>query len=49
MPPQRPDLVLSTHIPDIELCILVRDGLDVEADCGDSGDVLAELELVKYR
>jgi hypothetical protein len=30
--PKRPNLILSTDIPDIETCVLVRDGLDVEAD-----------------
>lgn len=39
MPPQRPYLVLSSHIPNVELDILVCDGLDVEADRGDGGDV----------
>ena len=47
MPPQRPNLVLSTHIPHIELDILVRDRLDVEADCRDRRDILVELELVE--
>lgn len=47
MPPQWPDLVLSTDVPDIELYVLVRDGLDVEADGGDGGDVLVKLELVE--
>lgn len=47
MPPQRPDLVLTTDVPDIKLDVLVGDGLDVEADGGDGGDVLAELELVE--
>ena len=32
MSPKRPDLILSTDIPNIETCVLVRDGLDVEAD-----------------
>lgn len=47
MPPKRTNLVLTTNIPHIELDILVRDGLDVEADGGNGGDVLAELELVE--
>jgi hypothetical protein len=46
MSPQRSNLVLTTDIPDVELCILVRDGFDVEADCGDGSDVLFELEVV---
>ena len=45
--PQRPDLVLAPHIPDVELGVLVCDGLDVEADGGDGRDVLVELELVE--
>ena len=36
--PKRPNLVLSTDIPDIETCVLVRDGLDVEADSGNGVD-----------
>lgn len=47
MPPERTDLVLATDIPDVELDVLVGDGLDVEAHGGDGGDVLAELELVE--
>ena len=39
MPPQRSNLVLSSHIPDIELDILIRDGLNVEADGRDGSDV----------
>lgn len=34
MPPERPDLVLPSNIPDIELDILVRHGLHVETNCG---------------
>ena len=45
-PPQRADLVLSSDIPHGEVNVLVLDGLDVEADGGDGGDNLAELELV---
>ena len=47
MPPKRPNLVLPTHIPHIELYILVRDGLDVEADGGDGRDVGVELQFVE--
>lgn len=47
MPPQRPDLVLSSHIPDVELDILVRDGLDVEAYGGNRRYVRVELQLVE--
>ena len=47
MSPERTNLVLAPDIPNIELCVLVRDGLDVEADGGNGGDVLVELELVE--
>jgi len=47
MPPQRSDLVLTTDIPHCELNVLVLDGLDVEADCGDGGDNFTKLELVQ--
>jgi hypothetical protein len=49
MPPERPDLVLSSDVPDVELDILVRDGLDVEADCWDRRHALVQLELVEDR
>jgi hypothetical protein len=45
--PQGTDLVLAADVPDVELCVLVRDCLDVEADSGNGGDVLVELELVE--
>lgn len=47
MSPQRPNLVLSAHIPDIEFDVLIRDRFNVEADCRDGGDVLVELEFVE--
>lgn len=47
MPPQRSNLVLATNIPHVELDVLVRHRLDVEANSRDGGDVLAELELVE--
>ena len=47
MSPQRPDFILSSNIPDVELDILVCDSLDVEANCGDGGYGLVELELVE--
>lgn len=47
MPPERPDLVLAAHVPHGEADIPVLDRLDVEADRGDGGDDLAELELVE--
>ena len=30
--PERPDLVLAANVPDVELDILVGDGLDIESD-----------------
>ena len=33
VPPQRPDLVLATNIPDVEPDVLIRYSLDVEAHC----------------
>ena len=51
MSPKRPNLILSTDIPNIETCVLVRDGLDVEADSGNGVDFARgagrELEGVK--
>lgn len=47
MAPKRTDLVLSTHIPDVELGVLVGDGLDVEANGRNGCDVLVKLELVE--
>ena len=32
--------------PDVEVEVLVRHGLDVESDCGDRGDYLADLTLL---
>ena len=50
MPPQRPNLVLTTDIPHIELDVLIGDTLDVEANGGDGGDVLVcEFEFVENR
>jgi hypothetical protein len=34
MSPKRADLVLPSYIPDIELDILIRDRLNIEADYG---------------
>lgn len=45
--PEGTDLVLAADVPDVEFGVLVCDGLDVEADGGDRGDVLVELELVE--
>ena len=51
MSPKRPDFILSADIPDVETCVLVRDGLDVEADSGNGVDFARgagrELEGVK--
>lgn len=47
VPPQGPDLVLTANVPDIKFDVFVGNSLDVEADGGDGGDVLAELELVE--
>ena len=51
MSPERPDLILSTDIPNVETCVLVRDGLDVESDSGNGVDFACgagrELESVK--
>lgn len=43
--PVRPDRLLPSHVPDVELEALVFQGLDVESECrGDGRDVLvAEL------
>lgn len=45
--PERTNLVLAADVPHVELGVLVRDRLDVEADCGNRLDVLVELELVE--
>mmetsp|Transcript_40866 Transcript_40866/g.97847 ORF Transcript_40866/g.97847 Transcript_40866/m.97847 type:complete len:112 (+) Transcript_40866:1-336(+) len=45
--PERPDLVLATHVPHGEVDVLVLDRLDVESDGRDRRDVFAELELVQ--
>lgn len=47
MPPERSYLVLPSHVPDIELDVLIIDGLDVEANGRDGGDVGVELQLVE--
>ena len=47
MPPKWPNLVLPSHIPNIELDVLVRHGLDVEADSRNGSDVRVELQLVE--
>jgi hypothetical protein len=47
--PQRTDLVLAADVPDIKFGVFVCNSLDVEADGGDGGYVLVELELVEDR
>lgn len=47
MPPKRPNLILPSHIPNVELDVLIRDGLDVEANSGNGSDVGVEFKLVK--
>lgn len=49
MSPQRPDLILSTDIPDVEFGVLVRYGLYVETDSRYRLDVVVEFELVEDR
>ena len=47
MPPKRSNLILPSDVPNVELDILIGDGLDVEADSGDGSDVGVELQLVE--
>ena len=47
MSPEGTDLVLAADVPDVEFGVFVCDGLDVEADGGDGGDILVKLELVQ--
>mmetsp|Transcript_30103 Transcript_30103/g.97097 ORF Transcript_30103/g.97097 Transcript_30103/m.97097 type:complete len:265 (-) Transcript_30103:53-847(-) len=47
MAPERADLVLAANVPHGERNVFVLDSLDVEADGGDGGDDLAQLELVQ--
>lgn len=47
MPPKRPNLILSSHIPNVEFDVLIRDSLDVEADSRDGSDVGVKLQLVE--
>lgn len=49
MPPQRPDLILTTNIPNIKLGILVRDRLDIKSNRRDRSDVLLELKVIQDR
>ena len=45
--PEGSDLVLAADVPNRERDVLVLDRLDVETDCGDCGDDLAELQFVE--
>lgn len=47
MSPKRTDLVLAADIPDVELGVLICNGLDVESNGGDCCHVLVKLELVE--
>ena len=47
MSPQRPDLVLSANVPDVELDVLIGNRFDIETNGGNSGDVLVQLKLVE--
>ena len=47
MSPEGPDLVLTTHIPHGEADVLVLDSLHVEADGGDGGHNLTQLQFVQ--
>ena len=49
MSPQWPNLVLSSDVPNVELHILVRHSLDVEAHGGDGSDGLIEFEFIQDR
>ncbi len=47
MPPQRPDLVLASDIPHVELCVFIGDSLNIEAHGWNGRHVLIKLELVE--
>ena len=47
MPPKRSNLILPSHIPNVELDVLIRDGLDVEANSGNGSDIGVEFQLIK--
>lgn len=49
MSPKRPYLILTPHIPNIKLNILIGDGLDVKSHGRDSSHILVELEFVQDR
>jgi hypothetical protein len=39
VPPQRSNLVLSADVPNIEACVLILHGFDVEANGGNGVDL----------
>eukprot|EP00455_Lapot_gusevi_P015245 TRINITY_DN176_c0_g1_i6.p2 TRINITY_DN176_c0_g1~~TRINITY_DN176_c0_g1_i6.p2 ORF type:complete len:100 (+),score=2.24 TRINITY_DN176_c0_g1_i6:32-301(+) len=47
MAPQRTNLVLATHIPHSESDVAILDCLDVEANSGNGGHHLSQLQLVQ--
>ena len=47
--PQRTNLVLPAHVPNVKLDVLVRYRLDVEADSRNRGHVLVEFQFVQNR
>ncbi len=47
VPPKRTDLILTAHVPDVKLDVLVRNGLYVESHRRDGGDRLSQFEFVK--
>lgn len=47
MAPEGTDLVLAADVPDVELDVSEGDRLDVEADRGNGGDMVLQLELVQ--
>ena len=49
MLPERPELVLTSHVPDGELDVLVLEGLNVEPDRRDGLDELVLLQLEQDR
>ena len=47
MSPKRANLILPSHIPNIELDVLIGDSLDVEADGRNRSNVRVELQFVE--
>ena len=47
MSPQRSDLVLTADVPHSEADVLVLDSLHIEADGGDGGHNLTQLQFVQ--